>query len=84
MSRELDKTDQKLKEHIALRFIELRKQLGKNQTEMAYEVGTDKQNLNRLEKGRGATIYSINRFCNTIGITLSQFFDSPLFKEGKK
>jgi transcriptional regulator with XRE-family HTH domain len=84
MSAPLDKSDKKLRDNIALRFKELRTQFSKSQTEVAHEAGKDKQNYNRQEKGRGASIYSINRFCNTIGISLSQFFDSPFFKEGKK
>jgi transcriptional regulator with XRE-family HTH domain len=84
MSRELDKIDQELKKRIAMRFKELRVESGKNQTDFAYSYGKDKQTQNRLEGGRGATIYSINKFCKAKGITLSDFFDSPLFGEGKK
>jgi transcriptional regulator with XRE-family HTH domain len=83
MSRELDKIDQELKKRIALRFKELRKESGKNQTEFAYDYNKDKQSQNRLEGGRGATIYSINKFCKALGITLSHFFDSPLFQKKK-
>jgi transcriptional regulator with XRE-family HTH domain len=80
MGRELDNTDIKLRKQIALRLKELREFSGKNQTQFAYNYGKDKQTQNRLEKGRGATIYSINKFCKAIGITLSEFFNSPLFK----
>ena len=84
MSRELDKIDQELKKRIAMRFKELRIESGKNQTDFAYDYGKDKQTQNRLEGGRGATIYSINKFCKASGITLSYFFDSPLFADAKK
>lgn len=84
MAGNLDKIDIELKKHIAERIKELRESSGKNQTEYALELGIDKQTLHRLENGRGATIYSINRFCKLRGITLSQFFDSPLFKDAKK
>ena len=67
-----------------MRFKELRLETGKNQTEFAYDYGKDKQMQNRLEGGRGATIYSINKFCKARGITLSYFFDSPLFTEMQK
>lgn len=84
MSRELDKIDQELKKKIAARFKELRMESGKNQTDFAYDYGKDKQTQNRLEGGRGATIYSINKFCKAMNITLSHFFDSPLFSDSKK
>jgi hypothetical protein len=72
MSRELDKIDKDLKEAIAIRITELREGTGKNQTQ------------NRFEKGRGATIYTINKFCIALGITIAYFFDSPLFEKKKK
>lgn len=84
MAGNLDKADAELRKKIALRIKELRESSGKNQTNFAYELGVDKQSLYRLEKGRGATIYTINKFCKTIGISLSQFFDSSIFKEAKR
>lgn len=84
MAGSLDKIDTELRKKIAERIKELRESSGKNQTEFAYDLGIDKQTLYRLESGRGATIYSINKFCKIRQITLSDFFDSPLFKEIKK
>ena len=84
MSNLLDKVDNDLKKAIALRITELREKSGKNQTQFAYDYGKDKQTQNRFEKGRGATIYTINKFCIAIGITVSEFFDSPLFTKNKK
>lgn len=84
MAGNLDNIDAELKSKISLRIKELRESSGKSQTEFAYELGVDKQTMYRLEKGRGATIYTINKFCKTRGISLGQFFDSPLFKEVKK
>jgi transcriptional regulator with XRE-family HTH domain len=84
MSRELDKIDKDLKEAIAIRITELREGTGKNQTQFAYDYGKDKQTQNRFEKGRGATIYTINKFCIALGITIAYFFDSPLFEKKKK
>ena len=83
MAGSLDNIDVELREKIAERIKELRESSGKNQTEFAYDLGIDKQTLYRLETGRGATIYSINKFCKIRGITLSQFFDSPIFKDSK-
>ena len=84
MAGNLDKIDIELRTKIAERIKELRESSGKNQTEFAYDLGIDKQTLYRLESGRGATIYSINKFCKIRGIMLAEFFDSPLFKDSKK
>ncbi|THU41184.1 helix-turn-helix domain-containing protein [Niastella caeni] len=80
MAGSLDKIDIELRDKIAQRIKELRESSGKSQTEFALELGIDKQTLHRLETGRGATIYSINKFCMVRGITLSEFFDSVNFK----
>ncbi len=79
MAGNLDKEDLLLKKRIALRIKELRKLSGKKQTEFAYDLGIDKQSLNRLEGGRGATIYTISKFCKALDISLSNFFDSQIF-----
>ena len=80
MGRELSTADKQLRKSIALRFKELREKSGKNQTDFAADMDSERSVQHRLENGRGATIYSINRICKASGITLSQFFDSPLFK----
>jgi transcriptional regulator with XRE-family HTH domain len=84
MAGSLDKIDIELRDKIAERIKELRESSGKNQTEFALELGVDKQTLHRLESGRGATIYSINKFCMVMGISLSEFFDSAIFKDSKR
>jgi transcriptional regulator with XRE-family HTH domain len=84
MSRKLDKIDLELRKKVAIRIRQLREASGKNQTQFAYHYGKDKQTQNKLEIGRGATIYSIHKFCKALGINLSDFFDSPLFDKQKK
>jgi transcriptional regulator with XRE-family HTH domain len=79
MAGSLDKIDIDLRNKIAERIKELRESSGKTQTEFALELGVDKQTLHRLESGRGATIYSINKFCKVKGISLSEFFNSDVF-----
>ena len=79
MPAKLDNIDIKLKAAIAKRFEEIRKASGKTQETFAHESGRDKQSYNKNEKGKGATIYTINKFCLENGITLKEFFDSPLF-----
>lgn len=80
MAGSLDNIDIELRDKIAARIKELREKTGKSQTEFALELGVDKQTLHRLENGRGATIYSINKFCMVLGIGLGEFFDSSLFR----
>lgn len=82
MSAKLDEIDIQLKDKIAKRIKELRKSTGKKQNHFASEdMESDKQILHRLESGRGASIYSINKICRVMDITLTEFFNSPLFLE---
>jgi transcriptional regulator with XRE-family HTH domain len=81
MAERLSKDDAKLKDKIALRLKEIRESTGKNKTEFAYDLGVDKQVVSRLENGRGATIYTIDKYCKLMGMTLGDFFDTPLFTE---
>lgn len=81
MSAQLDEIDEKLKENIALRISELRISSGTKQSKFAQDsMAIDKQALHRIEKGRGVTIYTINKFCKALGISMQEFFDSPLFR----
>jgi len=81
MSARLDEIDVQLRDGIAKRIKELRKSSGKKQNHFASEnLETDKQMLQRLESGRGASIYSVNKICIGLGISLKDFFDSPIFK----
>ena len=83
MPAKLDNTDIQLKLAIAKRFLEIRKDSGKTQEAFAHESGRDKQSYNKNEKGKGATIYTIYKFCIENDITLKEFFDSPLFSKKK-
>lgn len=83
MGHLLDDIDNDLKKAISLRFIELRESSGKNQTQFAYDYGKDKQTQNKFEKGKGASIYTINKFCIALNITVADFFDSPIFIKTK-
>lgn len=84
MPAPLDAIDIQLKESIAKRFKEIREELGITQEALAHSSGRDKQSYNKNERGKGATIYTINKFCSENGITLKHFFDSPLFSKKKK
>ncbi len=76
----LDSIDLDLKARIAKRIKNLRESTGENQSQFASAYDKDRQTLNRWETGRGATIYTINKFCAELKISLSDFFDDPLFK----
>ncbi|PHK32632.1 hypothetical protein VF13_38715 [Nostoc linckia z16] len=80
---ELTKEDVVLKNKIAERIENLRMQTGFTQSEFAKEHNIDRQALSRWESKnnrRGVTIYTIQRFCNMLDISLQDFFDSSLFK----
>lgn len=74
---ELEKEDIILKNKIAERIQSLRIKTGLSQSEFAQKHDIDRQIVNRWESNnkRGITIYTINKFCNMIGISLKDFFD---------
>lgn len=79
----LTKDDIELRNRITERLIRLRKSTGLSQSEFAKLHEIDRQQVNRwesYESERGVTIYTIQRFCTLIKITLQEFFDDPLFK----
>ncbi len=80
MPAKLDDIDQKLRLAISKRFKQIRENSGKTQESFAHGSGRDKQNYNKNETGKGATIYTIYKFCLENNISLKDFFDSPLFK----
>ena len=80
MADKLDKDDLKFKQKIVERLRQIRESTGKNQTEFAYEMNVDRQVISRIESGNGTSIYMIRRYCKLAGLTLKDFFDSPLFK----
>lgn len=90
---ELSKEDIVLANKVADRIKELRIQsTGIKQIDFANKYNIDRQIVSRWEsplkidsktgkiKGRGITIYTVNKFCNLIGITLKDFFDDPMFQ----
>lgn len=75
---ELDKEDIVLKNEIADRIQYLRTKTGLSQTDFAKKYDIDRQLINRWESKnnkRGITIYTINKFCKMINISLNEFFD---------
>lgn len=80
MPAKLDEVDERLKRAIAQRFKNLREHFGRTQKEIALETNRDKQSYSKNERGKGATIYTISKFCSENGITLSEFFESSEFE----
>lgn len=67
-----------LKNQIAGRIKFFRLRTGLSQSEFAQKFDIDRQILSRWESknnSRGVTIYTIQKFCSMIGITLKEFFD---------
>jgi transcriptional regulator with XRE-family HTH domain len=77
--RKLDDDDLELKRRIARRIKDLRESTGKAMSKFAQDTDKDKQSQNRWEK-EGASIFTINKFCKEIGISLNDFFNDPLFQ----
>ena len=83
---ELEKEDIILKNKIADRIQSLRIKTGLSQSEFAQKHDIDRQIINRWESNnkRGITIYTINKFCKMIGISLKEFFDFDFKKDEMK
>lgn len=80
----LRKEDIILRQKIKLRLKQLRGEESKSS--LSKEIDVDRQNFQPWEEigsDRGMTIYSINRVCKSLGITLKEFFDDEIFKEGQ-
>ncbi|MBC9796803.1 helix-turn-helix domain-containing protein [Sinomicrobium weinanense] len=89
---ELSKEDIILANKIAKRIKQLRIQsTGVKQIDFANKYNIDRQIVSRWEslivvdpktgkpKGRGVTIYTVEKFCKLLGITLKDFFNDPIF-----
>ena len=81
---ELTKEDTILQKKISERIEFLRIKTGLSQSDFAEKHDIDRQVINRWESTknkRGVTIYSINKFCNMINITIKDFFDGDTFSQ---
>lgn len=73
-----------LKDKIIERIEFLRLKTGLSQIDFAKMHDIDRQMIHRWESKkntRGVTIYTIQKFCNMIGITLDEFFNTDAFKK---
>lgn len=81
---QLTKEDTILQIKIAERIQFLRLKTGLSQTDFAQKYHIDRQVVNRWESTRnkrGVTVYSIQKFCKMLDITLQEFFDDEKFNE---
>jgi len=79
---ELTKDDVLLQKKIAERIQFLRLKTGLSQSDFAQKFHIDRQVINRWESQtnkRGVTVYSLNKFCGMLNITLKDFFDDDSF-----
>lgn len=75
--------DIELRTKIKTRINNVLDEKGLKQSKYAFESDTDRQLVNRWVNDndtRGVSIYTINRFCKNIKMTLEEFFNDPLFK----
>ena len=80
----LRKEDEILKTKIKERLSKLRNELGDSKSDLSKNIDIDRQNFQpweNLKSNRGISIYSLNRICNALGITLKEFFDDELFRQ---
>ncbi len=74
-----------LKDKIVDRIEFFRLKTGLSQADFAKAHNIDRQTIHRWESRknkRGVTIYTIQKFCDMIGIRLKDFFDDKLFNDG--
>lgn len=78
--------DEILKKKIKLRLAKLRNELGETKNKFSQSVDVERQNFQpweNLDNKRGISIYSLNRICKGLNISLKDFFDDPMFYENE-
>ncbi|WP_406844102.1 helix-turn-helix domain-containing protein [Flavobacterium soyae] len=69
-------TQDQLKEKIGQRIVELRKEKGWNQSDLARACKKDRQSIERLENGKlNMTIYTLFQVATALDISLSKLVD---------
>lgn len=69
-------TKEKIKKLIGQRIVEIRTRLGWSQSDLAREVGKDRQAIEKLENGRvNPTIYSLAEIAKALGVPLKDLVD---------
>jgi len=67
---------------LTIRIAQLAEERDKSVTEIARRGGLKQTTVSEIMNGRSKhpKVSTVNAYCNGCGITLSEFFDSPLFK----
>ncbi|MCL1665788.1 XRE family transcriptional regulator [Elizabethkingia ursingii] len=71
-----------LRNNIKKRINELISSYDIRKVDLANNALKDRQAINRwtnINEDRGISIYTVEEFCDIMNISLSQFFDSPIF-----
>ena len=75
-----DKVKEAWLKKLGLSIKELRLEHDMSQSDLAYSIKMDAQNISRLERGlTNSSAYLINQICITLGVSLADFY-APLEK----
>lgn len=79
----LKENDMKLYEALSKRIDEICKEKKSNICKLSLNGGMSPSNIYDIKKGRttGTKIITIARFCDGAGITMEEFYRSPLFND---
>ncbi len=70
-----------IQKQFGLRIKELRQLKGLSQEALAFKAGIDRTYMTSVENGkRNVSIKNIEKILNALEITLTDFFNSPLFQ----
>ena len=74
-----------VKEKIASRIREIREEQGLTQEELAWKSDVNRTSMNHIENGRrNISVETLDKIVNGLDVTLSEFFDSSLFRNEKR
>ncbi len=67
---------------LTIRIVQLAEERDKTVTEIARRGGIKQSTISMIMNGQSKhpKVSTVHAYCNGCGITLSEFFDSPLFK----
>ena len=70
-----------IKERLGKRLRELRNEIGLSQENFSFECELDRTYIASIERGkRNVSIVNIEKIAKAFNMSLSEFFNSPLFK----
>ena len=67
---------QRYLKQLGLRIVELRKEKGWSQRDLAYECGKEPQSIERIENGKSnPTAFYLKEIADALGVTVSEIFN---------